>query len=159
MHSIASRVTYWNTENNRRIKGIDEGALNGRPYLFAVNRQNIYNYRRRYRGVAQLVAYVLWEHGVAGSNPVTSTRKKRIPICSSCEQVLGTKCLRNLSEQMGILFALWLKFEEGDLLFCHFIDSGDISQGIFNGRTSFDSVLDKLAFLCKASLAHSAGAE
>ncbi len=26
------------------------------------------------RGVAQLVAYVLWEHGVAGSNPVTSTR-------------------------------------------------------------------------------------
>ena len=26
-----------------------------------------------FRGVAQLVAYVLWEHGVAGSNPVTST--------------------------------------------------------------------------------------
>ena len=29
-----------------------------------------------YRGVAQLVAHVLWEHGVAGSNPVTSTRLK-----------------------------------------------------------------------------------
>ena len=27
------------------------------------------------RGVAQLVAYVLWEHGVAGSNPVTSTSR------------------------------------------------------------------------------------
>ena len=33
----------------------------------------------RLRGVAQLVAYVLWEHGVAGSNPVTSTMKKDCP--------------------------------------------------------------------------------
>ena len=106
-----------------------------------------------------MVAYVLWEHGVAGSNPVTSTRKKRIPICSSCEQVLGTKCLRNLSEQMGILFALWLKFEEGDLLLCHFIDSGDISQGIFYGRTSLYPVLIHFAFLGKTSLAHAACSE
>ena len=82
MHSIASRVTYWNTENNRRIKGIDEGALNGRPYLCAENRQNIYNYRRRYRGVAQLVAYVLWEHGVESSSLVTSTKNKAADSCS-----------------------------------------------------------------------------
>ena len=43
-------------------------------FLFADNSQNIYNYRRRQRGVAQLVAYVLWEHGVASSSLVTSTR-------------------------------------------------------------------------------------
>ena len=42
-------------------------------FLFADNSQNIYNYRRRQRGVAQLVAYVLWEHGVASSSLVTST--------------------------------------------------------------------------------------
>ena len=47
-----------------------------RVFLFAVESQNIYNIRRKYRGVAQLVAYVLWEHGVAGSNPVTSTKMK-----------------------------------------------------------------------------------
>ena len=33
------------------------------------------NLANKDRGVAQLVAYVLWEHGVAGSNPVTSTRQ------------------------------------------------------------------------------------
>ena len=26
------------------------------------------------RGVAQMVAYVVWDHGVAGSNPVTPTK-------------------------------------------------------------------------------------
>ena len=26
-----------------------------------------------FRGVAQLVAYVVWDHGAAGSSPVTST--------------------------------------------------------------------------------------
>ena len=30
------------------------------------------------RGVAQLVARVVWDHEVAGSIPVTSTRKKRL---------------------------------------------------------------------------------
>ena len=50
--------------------------VSGAGLLFAVKPENIYNYRREYRGVAQLVAYVLWEHGVAGSNPVTSTKIK-----------------------------------------------------------------------------------
>ena len=36
------------------------------------------------RGVAQLVAYVLWEHGVAGSNPVTSTILKQPDSLSGC---------------------------------------------------------------------------
>ena len=30
-----------------------------------------------YRGVAQLVARVVWDHQVAGSNPVTRTKLKR----------------------------------------------------------------------------------
>ena len=28
-----------------------------------------------FRGVAQLVAHVVWDHGVAGSSPVTPTNK------------------------------------------------------------------------------------
>ena len=103
-----------------------------------------------------MVAYVLWEHGVASSSLVTST-KKRIPICSSCEQVLGTKCLRNLSEQMGILFSSNLK--KGYFLFCHFIDSLDICQSVLDGRTSLNPVLDGFAFLFKAAFAHSAGSK
>ena len=29
----------------------------------------------KYRGVAQLVAHVVWDHGAGGSNPLTPTSK------------------------------------------------------------------------------------
>ena len=37
------------------------------------------NWLRYFRGIAQLVARLLWEQDVAGSNPVASTNSLRIP--------------------------------------------------------------------------------
>ena len=44
-----------------------------------------YNYHcrpisRELRGVAQMVAHVLWEHGAGGSNPFTPTKKYLGPL-------------------------------------------------------------------------------
>ncbi len=36
--------------------------------------------KRYFRDVAQLVARVLWEHDVAGSNPVIPTKKEKTPL-------------------------------------------------------------------------------
>ena len=115
--------------------------ITGRPYLFAVNRQNIYNYRRRPRGVAQLVAYVLWEHGVAGSNPVTSTikTKSRFSYLKS-----GTNYLHS---------------KEFEFLLSHLLCPLDIYQSILDGSASLNPVFIELTFLGKASLTHSARTE
>ena len=37
-----------------------------------------------FRDVAQLVARVLWEHDVAGSNPVIPTKKAQMPLRCLC---------------------------------------------------------------------------
>ena len=54
----------------------EAGPARGRPKQSArKSRINTINTKtKEYRGVAQLVARLLWEQDVAGSNPVTSTR-------------------------------------------------------------------------------------
>ena len=54
----------------------EAGTARGRPKQSArKSRINTINKKtNEYRGVAQLVARLLWEQDVAGSNPVTSTR-------------------------------------------------------------------------------------
>ena len=42
-----------------------------------------------HRGVAQLVARVLWEHDVAGSNPVIPTKKEKIALAVVFSFLLG----------------------------------------------------------------------
>ena len=56
----------------------EAGTARGRPKQSArKSRINTINTKtNEYRGVAQLVARLLWEQDVAGSNPVTSTRGK-----------------------------------------------------------------------------------
>ena len=56
----------------------EAGTARGRPKQSArKSRINTINTKtKEYRGVAQLVARLLWEQDVAGSNPVTSTRRK-----------------------------------------------------------------------------------
>jgi hypothetical protein len=44
-------------------------------FFFPYNRKAIEPNKKR--GVAQLVARLLWEQDVAGSNPVTSTKQRR----------------------------------------------------------------------------------
>ena len=39
------------------------------------------------RGVAQLVAHLVWDQGVAGSNPVTPTNEKLVPVSAVAVQV------------------------------------------------------------------------
>ena len=53
----------------------EAGTARGRPKQSArKSRINTINTKtKEYRGVAQLVARLLWEQDVAGSNPVTST--------------------------------------------------------------------------------------
>ena len=55
--------------------------------------------RIQFRGVAQLVAHLVWDQGVAGSNPVTPTTEKAwvySPTVLSLGESVGNGLFRNI---------------------------------------------------------------
>ena len=85
-HSI--QLSYWcvhsllyfdfhkySIENEKFLKKYCKTLKNMLYYISAEKIKGIFN---KYRGVAQLVARVVWDHEVAGSIPVTSTKKCKI---------------------------------------------------------------------------------
>ena len=58
--------------------------------------------KRKIRGVAQLVARVLWEHDAAGSSPVTPTKKQWMYVHCFCLLIIvqpNTRASRALGER------------------------------------------------------------
>ncbi len=55
-----------------------------------------------FRGVAQLVAHLVWDQGVAGSNPVTPTTKKSAVFLKCCTLFLCI-CVPLFSRVLGEL--------------------------------------------------------